>query len=216
MFHLWYIPVLLILFALTPAIEFIRRRQAWLLWLIVAAPLLCSRTWPSTGVMTVVYFLGAYSLGVLIGANYPSWLALLRRHVFLLSNTAAATSLVLILLYLWAYEDSGVVSLKESVFYLQKLALAGLVLLGLQRLQSSLPVWIDVMARYSFAVYFLHGFVLYASLGLLHAYRPDRPSFTETLILGGLILFACILVSLLVARSAKALLGGKSRYLVGA
>ena len=57
-FYLWYIPVLAILFALTPLISAILHNKSlsWLIWPIVLGPLVVSRTWPGISVGDVIYF----------------------------------------------------------------------------------------------------------------------------------------------------------------
>ena len=80
-FHLWYIPVLFVLFICTPLLKVLVEGKAKIiLGIILLAPLLVSREWPYFSWQTVVYFAGAYVLGMIVGAHYKNSLRLIAQY----------------------------------------------------------------------------------------------------------------------------------------
>jgi len=120
MFHLWYMPILIILFLCTPVIDFLLRNKQskWLLILIIAAPLIVSRTSGlDIDIPTVTYFLGAYTLGIYMGVNYTSVIECLERKLLPLVVIAALLTIALSYGHLKNLGDLSIVSTYRP-FYL--------------------------------------------------------------------------------------------------
>lgn len=217
----WYIPVLLGLFALTPLFDALvrRRRGAWVATLIVAVPLLVSRTnlpMLLSG-QSLVYFAGAYVAGMLAGEYYDRAQALIAGLLLPLWVATIGCSLVIFLLYLNEYEPTGLTSITESLFYVQKLSVAALVLHYFAVAEPRLPRWLHVFGNYAFAIYFLHFFfIMVTGQAIFHLGAKGHVS-ALTAIGSGLVmmLFACGM-SLFVSWGLKKLFRGKSRMLIGA
>lgn len=214
MFPYWYMPVLACLFLLTPVLSAIVSRSAWLTALLIAFPLICSRTGNIPSLQSIGYFTGVYVAGLLIGRHYEACLAWATRHRSLLWAVALGTSLVLFTSYVWAWDRLGPVSLRESLYYFQKLALAGLAVVALHEWQRGWRV-LNSLATYSFTIYLIHAFLLGV---LLHwAFRLHRPPVPLDVVVPVTFLVFVLLTgsSLLVSMALKRLTGSQSRLLVG-
>src|SRR5262245_42840360 len=153
-YHLWYIPILAILYATTPLIAWLLTRTStrWLVWLAMVAPLAVSRTGLVFTWTTLVYFMGVYSVGMYIGARYESSLETCRRYWKPLLITALITTAALVAAYLLEYDKVGPVSGRETLFYVQKLALAAVVLVWFHANEQRLPRWLNTLATFAFSI----------------------------------------------------------------
>ena len=216
----WYIPILAALFALTPALAFVLRRPGgvWLAAVIALAPLVVSRTiFPQfLSVQTVVYFAGAYMLGMLAGSHYKKALALVAAWRSTLWVTAIGCSGVLYLLFLNQYTPEGLHSTTQSLFYLQKCAIAALVLHALACREDRLPPWMSTLGTYAFSIYFLHFMVVFGVASAISAAAAGRESGPIAIMGGFGILLAALTLSTLVSAGLKKLLGRFSRPIIGA
>jgi membrane-bound acyltransferase YfiQ involved in biofilm formation len=107
---------------------------------------------------TVVFFIGVYSVGLWLGHDVDARVRLVLRWRATLIGVAVATTAALALLTAEGFEWVGPVSVQQSLFYVQKLCIAGLVLVVLQRYRTRVPPLLDALARHAFAIYFLHAF----------------------------------------------------------
>lgn len=165
-FHFWYLPVLVGLFALTPLLAWIvaKPRGGWVIGAAMLVPLFVSRTWPDNSVQNVAVFMAPYAFGIWLGADYDSRMAKLRLLMKPLIATviflSIATTVTFVLytgpMYMADEQWDGPVNWYESISYVQKMALACLVLLWLKAHEGWRPRWLDLLATYAFAIYFLH------------------------------------------------------------
>ena len=217
MFHLWYMPVILVLSLMTPLLMLLvtASRARWLLWIVILIPLVASRTWPAASATTFLYFLGAYTAGLYAGVHYNQALGLIARHRRLVSVAAIATSMLLIAAFLQGLDDIGPVSARESLFYVQKLAVAALVILWFQQRESELPDWLDTISTFAFAIYFLHAMaLLLLQEGQMALTDSPVSAFAATL-LGGLYLLVAVAAPLAIGMLTRRMLGTRSRIVLG-
>jgi peptidoglycan/LPS O-acetylase OafA/YrhL len=215
----WYIPVVLALFALTPLLYRLieNARGHWWLALCLALPGVFSRTGIEFSVSSVLYFLAPYALGVWLGQAYPSRLDLVRRAWRpLLALLVASAPALYWGVELGASEPQAFFNGVETLFYLQKTALALLALLVLRQFDARMPLALRWLADDAFAIYLLHfPVILTLAPWLLKVVAPSAPwplhaaAMALLLVLG---LGGCRLVT----RGLQALFGRRSRYLVGA
>ncbi len=216
-FHLWYMPILFLLFAATPLVAaLVQARAGWpILLLIVLAPLAVSRVWGHWTWATPTYFLGAYAAGVWAGAHYGAVLEWLARRHAALWLAIALTSPVLLTLYGLDVGDDGPINVRETLFYVQKAAIAGLVLLALRQVAANPPRILMRLGDYAFPIYFLHVFLmdlLLAALSTWHAGPlPDWAVAFGTVVSYPLVLAG----ALLLARTVELLLGPAARFVIG-
>jgi surface polysaccharide O-acyltransferase-like enzyme len=214
----WYIPVLLILYCLTPLLDKLvsTKLNSIMTYLIILSPLICSRVWPEVSWTNWVYFLGAYLIGMILGTHYFVSMKLIKRYRYVLMFVAIASSLAIYYRPIVPIPDFGVTVLDESAWYVQKFALAGLVLLWFEQVITKVPKWLDVFANYAFALYFVH--ILYVFLIATFISQMGIPLNTAfSLSVAMLVSFVVMaILSVLTIYLIKKLFGNKSRYVIGA
>lgn len=218
MLQFWYIPVLVILYLATPVFSFLaQRRLIWAAWLLALAPLVVSRTlFPELlSGQAVVYFAGTYMLGILVGRNYERIRELIGKHLRVLWVTALGCSLVIWLQYINEFEAQGLISIRESLFYVQKASMAALAIHYFSAWEPGLPRWLLTLGTYAFAVYFLHFFFI--NVGLLLVRLATQGSANGLIAsAGGLfLLVVSIGLSLLTAWLLKKVFRRYSRVFIG-
>lgn len=220
MLPFWYIPVLLILYSLTPAVDVLlnNKRMFWLAGVLALLPLVVSRTTAPDfqSVQTLVYFLGAYTAGMLAGTHYRLALGHVEKYLLPIWVAVLGSSAVTLLLFLNEYLPVGSYSLLQTLVYIQKLSVAALVLYYFSRNEDSLPKFLSTLGTYAFAIYFLHFFMLNAvAQGVLVLSESHVNAYTAAA--GGLlILVAGTVLSLSFSGLLKRLFRSKSRMIIGA
>lgn len=224
-FQFWYIPVLAVLFVLTPALTWLMK-QAWaeyLLAVILVVPLFVSRTFPENSVANVVVFLAPYTFGLWLGARYETRIELVQRWAGLLVAIATAASVLTFYLFYSYYgplqveqrSPEGPVNWFESASYAQKMTLAGLVLLILRAKGDWLPRWLDLLAVNAFAIYFIHVFLLFSWFAAINRFLASPPSALLTALSALAIWVGLLALSVAVSSALRKIFGRKSRLLIG-
>ncbi|WP_114326339.1 acyltransferase family protein [Candidatus Colwellia aromaticivorans] len=216
-FSFWYIPVLFVLYLATPIFAKLLtiKKVKWVVVLLILAPLVCSRAWPDITWTNFAYFLGAYMLGMVVGANYRKTIELTERYLFLVALMTVASTAVLVGLFYLESPKWGVIIFTESAWYVQKIAIAGLVILLFERTMSSVPKWLDVLGNYAFSIYFLHGYLLFEMYEVMAKIITAPTSLSIILPLAILNVVLVISISVLITYAFKLLLGKYSRSIVG-
>ncbi|MGB5166176.1 MAG: acyltransferase [Woeseiaceae bacterium] len=217
-FTLWYIPVLFVLYIATPLFAKLLATKGakWLNVAIILSPLIISRVWPDISWTNYAYFLGAYMLGMYAGANYRLVIEIVRRHTVLFIATAIGATAALVALFILEDPGWGVVRFTETAWYVQKIAISGLVLLWFERSITTVPKWLDVLGNYAFAIYFLHGYLLFEIYGLMVRAGLVLESGAVIIFWAIAAYIVVIAVSVLITFAAKTALRGRSRYFLGA
>ena len=223
-FTYWYIPVLLILFAITPLLSALTTAKSYAAlpgWGLMLAPLVFSRPEFGDGVSqigpgTLLYFAGAYTVGVSLGNRLEPLLDRIAAYRNHLIAAAVLSSAVLVELQLAQVNRFGSYSLQETFFYLQKLSLAALVLLWLRSLENRQPRWLSYFANEAFSIYFLHVYFILLLADISWALLRDPRFLPWSVYLSSLAFFTFALaMSVLVVRLLRGLLGKHSRLLIG-
>ena len=217
-FAYWYIPVLMVLYLFTPLFaKLLENKNAkWLVVFIVFSPLIFSRVWPEISWTNYAYFLGAYMLGMLVGVNYQKTIELLERHLMLFSSVAIIMTIALLILYSMESPKWGLIDFSESAWYLQKIAIAGLVLLFFERTLKTVPKWLDVLGNYAFTIYFLHAAALSHTYGLFLVSGVQMTKLPVILVFSVINFIGVILICVLLTIMFKKIFGRWSRYIIGA
>jgi len=214
----WYIPVVMVLFALTPVLlKLLRSRFGNILLLLFAViPLFLSRTGSDITFQMLGHFIGIYAVGLYLGEDYSRKRLLFKRWRWHLFVIALVSSVVLFFLYEYDFEFLGPVSVRESLFYVQRMAIAGFVVEALHRHEDRLPRWLDKVADQAFAIYFLHLFFLLVSCHYLLKWLTTPLDTMSVFLIALVMALAALLASMAVYYLLKALFGTHSRYIVGA
>lgn len=215
--QLWYIPVLLALFLLTPLLErLLTLRNGVCLLLLAVLPLVVSRTvFPDLlSLNTLVYFLGAYALGMLLGERLDRVIPFVTVHRTALLVVFAISLAVNFLLFHWEYAPSGFFSAQQLLVYVNKISAALLLLQWLHALGERTPKVLYTLGTYSFGLYFVHMMPVWALDQLLIAHMPTLSA--GHVAVGGLAVYAlAVLTSLLFCMGLKRVFGSRSRALIG-
>lgn len=223
-FALWYIPVLIFLYLVTPLLDYLQKTNKItkvLFVIIMLAPLYVSRIQMAFDYIlkleTMIYFVGAYAVGMYLGADLDAKLQLVKKYKVYIVAMALVTTAVLFYLYIQQIDMIGKVSLKESVYYIQKICFALILIMLLKRLGTHQPKWIKPIARDSFSIYFMHGYLLFASYHLFAFVTGIKSIEPFNIILGTIMLLVyAIGISMLVVFVFKKVFCKYSRMIVGA
>jgi peptidoglycan/LPS O-acetylase OafA/YrhL len=216
--HLWYIPVLVVLYLLTPVLEWLlKQRNGAYVLVLAAVPLVVSRTvYPQLlSPQSVVYFLGAYGFGMYLGERLESMLAFARKYRLELLAVFVASLAVNFLLFLWEYTPGAFFSLQQTVVYVNKLSAALLLLQWLHDHGERTPAFLYTLGTYAFSLYFVH-FTVFTQLdsAILH-WSPKLT--TPEVAVGGLAVYLLgVGATLLLVMGLKKLFGRYSRMVIGA
>jgi peptidoglycan/LPS O-acetylase OafA/YrhL len=217
-FPFWYMPVLALLFLATPLLDALitDRRMRWLVYLLALVPLVITRGSDGFTLPTTLYFLGAYAMGMLLGSNHEQWLAWIGRRLAAFGLAAAIASAGIVTMELAGFSEDRNVWPIEAAYYVQKLALSGIALVLLKRRLTEIPRWLDMLATYSFAIYFMHVPVIYELCVLINSLSAQPPSPLGAIGLGFVLIAVGSLVPVGIAWCFQRPLGRRSRMLVGA
>jgi peptidoglycan/LPS O-acetylase OafA/YrhL len=217
---LWYIPVILLLYAASPLLHALVAGRAGRIAgiALLLAPLLMSRTGTDLTMQSLVYFAGAYAAGMALRLSPQGWEQAIVRLTPWAAPIAALSSLALCAAYAASIDMAGPISIRETLFYVQKLSLTCLFLAIALRWALRPAIMRDavlgVLASAAFGIYFLHGPIMRLIAKLVGAHLPGGEIAAAAAIL--LILVLGVLGSLAIIRLLQMLLGRRSRWVVGA
>ena len=216
--HLWYIPVLLVMFTLTPLLAQLHTRSPAIVYLLALTPLLVSRSPFPDFLMpqSFIYFIGAYVLGMLLGEHYDRTKSFVARHKLMLITITLVTSGALFLLYVVNYQPGSVYSLRQTLVYVQKLTICLLVLYWLSEREAKLPHWLHTLGSYAFSIFFLHVIFIGLVISAVQPLLEESRTLAFITLFGGANFLAAIIGSLLVAKVVKLIFGRHARKLIGA
>jgi len=222
-FALWYIPVLLFLYLITPILDFLQssnRFCKWLFFISILIPLFVSRIYISNEYVlrfeTLVYFAGAYSLGMFIGNNLNEKLITINKHKNLLLVIALLSTVSLFYLYMEEFDMVGTVNLKETIFYIQKICFAFLFIIFFYNRKDKQPKWMDSIAQDSFSIYFIHGPILYLMLPFFRFILEIENMKPFTVVIVAVFLFIMsVLFSRMIVILFNKIFGKYSRMIIG-
>lgn len=214
---LWYIPILLAIYVLAPplAAMLCQRTSRPAGFLMMLAPLVISRSGTDPSLSNLIYFAGAFVVGIEFCRAHIDFG---RSELLIFALLVAATTTVLLVSLFAADRDfMGPVSLRETLFYVQKLALGTALLCCTFRLAAQadhVSSSLTLIANCSFGIYFLHGPLMRLTAKAIGPYLDGN----DLEYLCGIILILMIALgaSLLIILVLRRLLGRGSRWIIGA
>jgi hypothetical protein len=170
---------------------------------------------------TIVYFAGAYVIGVFAGLRYEAFLSWISAVKWPLAIVLILSTALLWPLSLQDSDQWHGIALRESLFYAQKLSLGGLILLQLRAwVTSSRPGWVSPLlggvADVSYPLYFYHAAISLVVAAVLQQFAPAHSTYlfaVPAFILGFIGTTALTWAAILII---KAPLGRASKYILGA
>lgn len=215
--HFWYIPLLAVMFFLTPLFVWLQARFKLGIAVLILAPLIISRS-PFPDFLqpqSFVYFIGAYVFGMTLATNYQQTLKWFEQYSALLMLTLVVSSIGVFLTYLYNYQPSGIYSLRQMLVYIQKLSICFLTLHYFSKFETRLPAWLSTLGTYSFAIFFLHVVFIDVVIQTVRSSLEENRVVELVALYGGMNLLAGILGSVLLAKVIKQLLGKYARNVIG-
>lgn len=219
----WYLPVLFFLFIVTPLVDYLvnlKKVGIVFILLMALAPLVVSRVQMAfeyiLPIESFIYFLGAYALGIWLGTDLDRYMNWIKSNMPLFLVVSIVSTGILFYLFIADVNMVGMISLQETFFYIQKIALAGVVLVWMRDRLNTPPRWLDRFAKDSFGIYFIHGYLAFGGIPLFMWILGFEAISPFNTLLGSVILFAfSVGVSMGVIWLFRKMMGKKSRMLVG-
>tara|TARA_B110000503_G_C7091749_1_gene389729 strand:+ start:222 stop:1208 length:987 start_codon:yes stop_codon:yes gene_type:complete len=212
----WYIPFIMLMYALAPLHRaFMAMRTSRQVGVVISLAILAGLAHRPIGndhaFHSVVFYLPIYLSGILVSLNYTTLLPVLRKYGPLFVFAAAAIAITQSL-------DGQSDNLQKSFFRLRGFELMGLqklmLCLGLIGIFSKLPNppdrLIDTIANTSFAIFFLHPFVL-ELLGDQTYFRLTHFPWVNLVICVAAIVACCASIALILRYFVRA----NSKFLTG-
>jgi surface polysaccharide O-acyltransferase-like enzyme len=215
---------LFVMFALTPLLSKLTRAISYAsipAWLIMLSPLVFSRPVFAEGILqvnvgTVLYFTGAYTAGLYLGNNLGTYLDRIALYQKALLVVALLSSVTLAVLQFEQINRFGSYSLQESIFYIQKLSIAAIVMVWLQKQAENQPRWLTFFATEAFSIYFLHIFFILLLADIFWGFLHGTGLKPWTIYLSGPVYFVFALgMSVLVVHVLRRILRKHSRLVIG-
>lgn len=215
-FPLWFIPMIVIFFLMTPVFNILSKTK--LLYVVTFFALLFSAfsSRPinnSNAILAFLHFLGFYLFGVLAASNASA-----------LDNLSKSTKSVIITVSFFVFLISALLYFEQSEFppdffsgigipnYISigKLALLIAIFFLFERFMNRENIILGYFAKISFGLFFVHGFVIYVFSKLI----AGNVFFSEA---GKIFLEVCIVffASIAIVSIMKKILKKRSRYVVG-
>lgn len=210
----WYIPFIAIVFLFTPLL--MKMPHSWLRNITLVSlfvPLYAVRRDFFTGFLNSVeafaFFVPVYLAGMCYALDKEKIDAVLRKYVIHMIVISAG-------LTLFIFFRNTDVPVNTAALYVQKMCFAGLAVLVLNRLSHKKIPILDLFAKYSFSIYFLHVFFrdsLIAFFGSYIARLGVQQDNDFILFISGIcslftVLFICVLLKKITGRYSRNLFGG--------
>jgi peptidoglycan/LPS O-acetylase OafA/YrhL len=169
---------------------------------------------------TVIYFIAPYMVGIYIGQNLEQVHRWITERQVLLFSIFIIFSIAYFFMMMndikevkWGFLT---INSQETITYILRMCAALLMLELLRQYVSKVPTWLDYLAKYAFAIYFIHVMFIMLLIKLLEVIDYKPVSAGETFTLGLVTYVVSILGSVLVSMLIKRLTGRYSRQLIGA
>jgi surface polysaccharide O-acyltransferase-like enzyme len=213
-FQFWYIPFIVLVFAMSPIFLRLKERD-FIRWapLIFLLPVLGTRTQVYITLGQLVYFLPVYLWGVFVSIRYEVFIREVKRYLVALILLALITSVVLLFVD-HDFQYFGMFSPRESLVYLQKMSITFLILYVSRDIKNNKYWVLDVIAKISFALYFLH-VIFDRHLKKIYFIVSEHLPAWGQLPVSVLYVFFLLIVNSLFCFGVKKLLGNRSRYFIG-
>lgn len=211
----WYIPFITLVFIISPLLLMIPQHVFVKLSLVfMVVPLAGTRTDIFVSVGQYLYFFPVYCFGIACSMYYDEFVAMCDKLFVVALAVAFVASGLLYALCIEAIH-LGVFFNIESVYFVQKMAILFVVVKALQIAKRHRFKSLNLLADYSFALYFMHIWVWAVLCNLTAKFLSDDASINWLLVSTALTLVSIVL-ALSLAMGLRKALGRYSRMLIGA
>ena len=215
----WYIPTIFLMFAISPLINALIRSKSVIYVALALIPISMIVHRPlhnMNPLHSLIYFLPVYLLGICSSINQKKVYAFLKSNRVKLLIILLAIILGLIQVLVFKVhgnfsKDFWSVTVPD-VNFLQKIVLCFLMMSFLDNYEDSNITVLRKTAETSFAIYFIHPFLLNPITRLVRSFNLGIQGNVFTLMLAT---FLVIGVAMTIARLLKLILKRNSRYIIG-
>ena len=215
----WYIPMAMLLFAISPLINLIIRSNIVLPVALFSLPIsmIVHRPMHNLNAFhSLVYFFPVYLIGVWSSINNKKIYAYLKDNRKKIVLALIAIVFGIIQIWVFKQEDSFYKDFLSvtvpDVNLLQKITLCFLFMSILDNYEDTNVTVVNKIAETSFAIYFIHPFILNILLAIVSRLDLNYEGNFFTFIFTAL---GMVIGSMAIAFAIKAVLKKKSRYLIG-
>lgn len=204
--QLWFIPMIALYYLIAPILLYMDRKPVlyWALVPLVILSYVVQRSVLSDTLVMAVHFLSVYVFGMFLSRYKDQFL------VFAQKYWIAITVLPIALLVLNYFVSKP---FYDPVDYTHKMLFCPFYLYWLWRLEKYVPKVVDVLAVYSFGIYFVHYFFVLLLRGLYQLiFHKPIPG---NLLIWTVCLVIVMALSIWTLQLAKRTLGNKSKFFVG-
>lgn len=219
---LWYIPVILFLYLVSPLLLWIVRnaRLRWLTLVLALMPLVFSREGTDLTLPTLLFFTGAYVVALVIGSDLDRWIDWAAGRQRLLWGISLAATIAIFLMYRHDILNLGITDLRETMFYVLRIA-SGIAIVALlarvRPIASPGLKWaMSWVANMAFGLYFLHAAVIRVILKTLRVILGDDGLIAHPLLAITAIFVLSLGICFLLVVTVRVVAGRYSRLLIGA
>ena len=215
----WYIPMAMLLFAISPLINLIIKSNVVLpvaLFLLPISTIIHRPEYNLNVFHSLLYFIPVYLIGVWSSINNKKIYAYLKDNKKKVVLAIIGLALLMIQVFVFKqpssfYKDFWLVTVPD-VNLLQKILYCFLFMSILDQYENTNFVILNKIAETSFAIYFIHPFILYVLLAVSARVDIDFEGNFFTFIFVAL---GMLFGSMAIAFAIKAIFKKKSRYLIG-
>ena len=218
-FAYWYIPMAMLLFAVSPLVNWIIKsnKVLWSIFLLTPISMIIHRPLDNlNAVHSLIYFFPVYLIGVWSSLNNQKIYAYLRdskkKAVLIFSAIALGLIQVLIFQHTGNFHKELLSITVPDVNLLQKICLCFFFMSWLDNYEDTKIAVANKTAETSFAIYFIHPFFINFLFAVSSKLNSDFSGNFISLILATI---TVTLGSMAIAVIIKAVLKKKSRYLIG-
>lgn len=216
---LWFVAVMSLYYLAAPLFAYCLRHPMWFLALALLIPISLLSHRPTTQkyhhLQLALYFLSAYLAGMAAGRYSERVLLWVDRHMALLVSAFVAAFVG----HYWLTDEVGTYvdeafSPKAGLIdwiFVQKFIFFFVLIGALKKLDAQRMKLVDHLATVSFAIYFLHVYVLYVYSHIVHWHQ-----FPGSVTHVTLLLLATLVFTVAIAFVSRKLFGRRSRMLIGA
>ena len=215
----WYIPMAMLLFAISPIINLIinsGKVLAAILFLLPISLIIHRPVDNINPIQSLIYFLPIYLLGIWSSINHKQIYDYLRDHkkkvIIILLAIALSAVQVFLFKELGNFHKEFWLITVPDVNLIQKILLCFLFMSVLDLYEDVDIPSMKKTAETSFAIYFIHPFLINALISIASRLNLTYQGNFLTLLLAT---FLIVLASMAIAYSVKAVLKKNSRYLIG-
>lgn len=214
----WYIPFIIPIFLIAPLLLNISEKQyGKAMPLLFLIPLLGTRSGVTITWYMYLYFFPIYLIGIYTSMNFNKVLAISKKYSNVILLAFISLCLVTFTLFLFEKKISfSIFSLTHSIAYLKSLFAIMLGINFCNRIKNKNIKSLNLLANYSFALYFVHDFINYRVFFISHKIC-DYFNFSSSIriVWGFAWGVVVILTSLFVCIVAKRIIGKNSRFFIG-